>query len=121
MRFTRTGRELPKLKQLAKCRTGNVLTKTMAKAYIQGYYGCSCHPYKNWDELKYYEKQKLSIGERVKERCTSRIGLIYSLPDNGSRFYGIKYGELPRDNETIHVQNAIRVNDNGREIGKRNR
>lgn len=93
----------------------------MAKGYIQGYYGCSCHPYKDWDDLKYYEKQKLSLGDRVKQRCTRRIGIILGPTENHSGFFHIKYGELPKDHQTIHVQNAIKVNEYGREIRKRNR
>ena len=33
-----------------------------------GLYGCYCHPFKSWEDLKYYENQKIEIGAKYKER-----------------------------------------------------
>ena len=92
----------------------------MSKTIIMGYYGCDCHPYKSWKELKFYENQKLQVGDIVKHRCTGRVGEIlgnsteWMYPQDKPRYlvthkksYNIKYGEIPRDHQTINVQNAI--------------
>lgn len=91
---------------------------------IQGFYGCNCHPFKSWEDLKFYEKQKFVFGDKVKHRCGGRKGIILGnsktmhypsdLSDEASQvinknWYSIKYGELPKDHQIIHVSNAIKI------------
>tara|TARA_R110002126_G_scaffold78629_1_gene195639 strand:+ start:17970 stop:18266 length:297 start_codon:yes stop_codon:yes gene_type:complete len=93
-----------------------------SNSHIIGLYGCYCHPYKSWEDLKYHEKKKLTLGQKVKHRCDKRQGVILGNVENtiypddltkepykviNKQFYDIKYGELPRDHQIIHVSNAI--------------
>lgn len=93
---------------------------------IQGYYGCDCHPFKSWEDLKYHQKKKLKPGDIVKHRCTQREGVILGntketvYPSNlkepsyeitKKNWYEIKYGELPKDHEIINVENAIIISN----------
>jgi hypothetical protein len=36
------------------------------KTKITGLYGCSCHPFDNWEDCKRAENQKFKVGEAVK-------------------------------------------------------
>ena len=78
------------------------------KPFIIGLYGCYCHPFNSWDELNEAVNKKYAVGARVKHRCTGEEGVIYSVKSNN--WYGVKYGDLPRDHTQEQSQNLMSNN-----------
>lgn len=78
--------------------------KKRKKPFITGYYGCSCHPYESWADLKHHEQKKVKQGQKVMCRCTKREGVVYSVKDKGINGWCIvKYGPLPKNHELEHT------------------
>lgn len=40
--------------------------------FITGLYGCKCHPYNSWAELKKFMNQKLKAPDKVIHRCIDK-------------------------------------------------
>lgn len=80
----------------------------MKKPFITGYNGCSCHPFRSWDESDFFHNQKFEIGDNVKNRCRGITGTIFCVCDTRG-FVIVKYGELPRDRHLEHVANLIKI------------
>lgn len=72
------------------------------KRFITGYYGCSCHPFDNWEDLKKAEKQKFNIGDRVSNRCVSKgMGIVVEKLEKS--WYRVQYGYEKSGLNTEHV------------------
>lgn len=76
---------------------------------IQGYYGCPCHPFESFEELKFYEKQKLSEGQIVKMRHTEKFAFVIRKYSDGTRFYHINVFPCKHGSDITleHVTNLI--------------
>lgn len=80
------------------------------KPTITGYFGCSCHPFLSWEECDKMHKQKFTPGQKVKNRCTGRIGVINKkCDDDGPYWYEIKYGPIPKDLQIEHAAKLIKL------------
>lgn len=79
----------------------------LKRPFITGYYGCKCHPFNSWGECYKFQIQKLKIGQRVKHRCTGKLGVVDKLGEKG--FVIIKFGDLQRDLKLEHVANLIKI------------
>lgn len=79
--------------------------QTEEPLFITGYYGCSCHPFKDWDECELFHKRKFTSNEWVKHRCTGKRGVIARKTDKQG-FCLVKYGPVPSD---IHQQHSAQL------------
>ncbi|WP_064967629.1 hypothetical protein [Tenacibaculum ovolyticum] len=75
---------------------------------VIGLYTCSCHLFKDYESAKKAKNQKLSIGSRVKHRCTQKVGFVNELTDTKG-YVIVKYGDFPKDNHLDHVQELIKL------------
>lgn len=73
---------------------------------ITGYYGCKCHPFASWDDLKKFEKQKLTKDDKVIHRCNGKKGIILG---EVKGFVTVKFGNKKSDIELDHVANLIKI------------
>ena len=80
----------------------------MNETIITGLYGCSCHPFTTWGECAAYSKQKMTTGQKVKQRHTGREGEIYGIHEQKG-YVTVKYGELMSDLELEHVAMLIKL------------
>jgi hypothetical protein len=76
---------------------------------ITGYYGCACHPYESFEDLKFYERQKLTEGQIVKIRHTEKFAYVINKYTDGGNYYRVnvfpcKYAS---DIEQAHGSNLI--------------
>ena len=76
------------------------------KPLITGLYGCSCHPFSSWTECYKAHDQRFKIDDKVKHRCTGKIGFVVKIHNQG--FVTVAYGNLPKDNILEHVANLIK-------------
>ncbi|MCR9064499.1 MAG: hypothetical protein NXI00_11070 [Cytophagales bacterium] len=79
------------------------------KSKVIGIYGCSCHPFKSYEEAIKFANQKLRVGEIVKNRCSSKIGTVFS--HESGNYVTVKYGELKSDIHLEHSQNLIKQDE----------
>lgn len=87
--------------------------KIAEESYITGYHGCSCHPFKTWEESKFFHKQKLKVGDRVKNRHTGKIGYIAEVDNAEGNYYIVKFGTrgVSSDYELEHGAILIKIED----------
>ena len=78
-----------------------------------GLYGCYCHPFEDWEELKKFSNQKIIIGAKYKNRCTGVIGIATGLYKEQKCYVEIfvEPYDCPRCNQMEHKQNLILVED----------
>lgn len=73
---------------------------------VLGYYSCSCHPFNSFQERDFYSRQKLRLGQKVKNRCKGISGeIIRILPERG--FVIVRYGQLQSDCHLEHCEQLI--------------
>lgn len=77
------------------------------KPYITGYYGCKCHPFRNWQQCDKAHRRKFKDGQPVRNRCTGLEGHILHY-EGTPGFYIVKYGPLARDQ---HLEHAAELTD----------
>jgi len=84
------------------------------KTWIQGYYGCRCHPFKSWEECHKFEKQKLEIGQRVKHRCQGWSGTVTKLYQDRKDFVFVTCDDRSNNNRggQENVANLIPIGAN---------
>lgn len=82
------------------------------KPYVTGPYGCSCHPFNDWDECNRVHRQKYKVGDKVKNRCNLWKGKRYKeaiigtvIKDVEDGYYIVKYGPNRSDECLIHAAN----------------
>lgn len=75
------------------------------KPLITGLYGCSCHPFSSWTECYKAHDQRFKIDDKVKHRCTGKIGFVTKIQNCG--FVTVTYGNLPKDRILEHSANLI--------------
>jgi len=78
------------------------------KNFITGLYGCSCHPFTTWGECDAFHKQKLTTGQKVKQRHTGKEGEVFKISEHKG-FVTVKYGDLKSDLHQEHVANLIKL------------
>lgn len=78
--------------------------KEMKPPLVTGLYGCTCHPFKDWDEHDSFNKQKIIIGAKYQHRCTGKIGIVKGLHEDSPEWVHIFYEpyDCPRCNESDH-------------------
>jgi hypothetical protein len=54
-----------------------------------GLYGCSCHPFENWDECKAAHAKRYNNGDAIRQRCTGLTGTIKN-PEKGGNYYYVE-------------------------------
>lgn len=74
-----------------------------------GYYGCDCHPFENWEDLKKYEKQKIEIGAKYKVRHTEKECIAKAVNHGGHIDVFVEPYDCPRCNQSVHKQNLIKI------------
>ena len=70
--------------------------------FITGLYGCSCHPFKSWEECRLFSNRVFKIGENIRNRHSGKIGTVYELSETKG-YLSVKYGDLRSDIELEHV------------------
>lgn len=93
------------------------LLKRKVMQGIKGLMGCSCHPFKDWNECDLYHKRKFNIGQIVEHRCHGKRGEIHE--KKGGGYYIVKYGDLPRDLVLVHAANLEPITEVQLELFKR--
>ena len=78
--------------------------------FITGLHGCSCHPFKTWEDCKSAHNQKLPVGQKVLHRCKNRVGRVHKIHDQKG-FVTVQYGPKPVDLVLEHVANLVKVNN----------
>lgn len=78
---------------------------------ITGPYGCSCHPFKDWDEHDYFMKQKIVVGEKYKIRHTLKECIVKGFDEEFKEFVHIfvEPYDCARCNQTEHKSNLIKI------------
>lgn len=74
---------------------------------ITGLYGCICHPYASWGECNYEHNKKLIVGQKVRQRHSGKIGVIYRINEEKKQFCTVQYGPNPSDLNLEHAANLI--------------
>jgi hypothetical protein len=74
-----------------------------------GLYGCYCHPFEDWEDLKKYEKQKIEIGAKYKVRHTQLECIVTAVNKGGHIDVFVEPYDCPRCNQSVHKQNLIKV------------
>ena len=82
------------------------------KLYITGLYGCSCHPFKSWEDHDYYAKQKFKKEDSVRVGHTGIFAYIIKKKTQGN-YYDINKFPCanPSDIGFDHVTNLISFNN----------
>ena len=75
---------------------------------IKGIYGCYCHPFVSWDECEKAHKQKLNVGDIVKNRCNDKTGTVISILEMRG-FVVVKFGINRCDEHLRHVAELIKL------------
>jgi len=84
----------------------------MEEYIIKGLWGCCCHPFASWDECDKMQKQKFTPGEKIKNRCTGKLGEIISKDiDTTNNFWIVKYGKKPKDIHVHHASMLLKINN----------
>ena len=74
---------------------------------VIGLYTCSCHLFESYEQADAAAKQKLEVGEKVKERCSGEEGEVSEVNKGG--YVIVKYGERPCDHKLEHAQELIKI------------
>lgn len=79
---------------------------------VIGLYGCYCHPFKDWEEHCYFNKQKVVIGSVVKVRCSEMFAVVESSKNSGGYVnINILPCKFPRDSTYEHISNLVQSKD----------
>lgn len=74
---------------------------------VKGLWSCSCHLFGSFDEAKKAARQKFAIGDKVKNRCTKRTGVVHEIGE--SHYLIVKYGSRACDLHLEHAQELIKM------------
>ncbi|MCP9763821.1 hypothetical protein [Lacihabitans soyangensis] len=83
------------------------------KPFITGLWGCTCHPFESWAEHDFYNKQKIILGRKYKNRHTGEIGIAERI-DPEKKYYIDLFMEpydCARCHQFAHKMNLILVED----------
>lgn len=78
---------------------------------ITGLYGCSCHPFDSWEDLKNYNDQKIEIGAKYRIRHSGKECIAKEF-NKDQKYYihiFVEPYDCPRCNQIEHKQNLIRI------------
>ena len=74
---------------------------------FKGWWICNCHPFDTFEDARKAARQKFEIGEKVKDRCTGKIGILHSIGEN--KYFTVKFGRYPKDIHLKHSQELLKI------------
>lgn len=78
---------------------------------VIGLYGCSCHPFKDWNDHDFFHKQKIEIGKEYIIRHTGEKCIVKGFEKEQRKYVKVfvEPYDCPRCNQTVHKSNLIKV------------
>jgi hypothetical protein len=83
------------------------------KPLVTGLWGCTCHPFEDWQDHDKYSKQKIELGKKYKNRHSGEIGIAEGI-DPEQKYYIYLFMEpydCPRSHQMAHKSNLIPLNE----------
>jgi len=76
---------------------------------IKGEYSCNCHLFESIIDALKAKNQRITTGMNVKNRCTSKKGIVVR-ETNHKSYILVKYSDKLKDCYIEHVQELIIIN-----------